>query len=295
MNGKRAAQVSVEPTKINCPSSSEVLDDVHTHMNLSVIDLYTVGEEDDTWVSLKEKEVPFMHWLWLHGPRGEVVRVNPLFDGGAMVGAMCSSVFEKIKHRLHGQTKPSGQLLQMANSIVIQSQAVWEGTLQLKGVRMDGEFEVFDSGGGWTFLFGKPLLRRFQAVHDFNADTVSIRSDSHTAILHNNGVQKVLATPAGDRLTSSVEQGRISVGGSLSTNPPSRQVLQIDVIGSSVRNDESGFITGLDDAPAEETDEDVRGMAEDISQIDDVCLETNKWKGRVQTRGEVARPPQGKY
>ena len=56
MNGEWAAQVSVEPSEINCPSSSEVLDDVHTHTNLSVIDLYAVGEEDDTWVSLKGKE-----------------------------------------------------------------------------------------------------------------------------------------------------------------------------------------------------------------------------------------------
>ena len=111
MNGKQAAQVSVEPTKIDCPTSSEVLNDVHTWANLSVIDLYAVGQEDDTWVSLKEKEVPFMHWLWLHGPQCKLVRVNTLFDGGAMVGAMCSSVFKNIKHQLCDQTKPSGQLL----------------------------------------------------------------------------------------------------------------------------------------------------------------------------------------
>ena len=48
----------------------------------------------------------------------------------------------------------------------------------------------------------------------------------------------------------------------MSTNPPLRQVLQIDVINSSVQNDESGFITGLDDVPAEEMDEDVRGIAD---------------------------------
>jgi len=52
-----------------------------------------------------------MHWLWLHGPQGEVVRANALFNGGAMVGAMCLSLFEKVKHRLHGQTKPSNWLL----------------------------------------------------------------------------------------------------------------------------------------------------------------------------------------
>jgi len=158
MSGKQAAQVSVEPTEIDRPSSSQVFNDVITHTNSSIIDLYAVGGEDNTWVSLKEKEVPFLHWLRLHGPQGEVIRVNTLFDGGAMVGAMCSSVFKKVKHCLHGQTRPSGQLLCMANSVVIQSQAVWKGMLELNGVHADGEFEVFDSGRGWTFLFGKPLL-----------------------------------------------------------------------------------------------------------------------------------------
>ena len=85
--------------------------DVHMHTNSSVLDLYSVGEENDIWASFKKKEKPFTHWLWIHGPQGEVVRVNSLFDGGAMVGAMCSSVFEKIKHRPQGQAKPSGQLL----------------------------------------------------------------------------------------------------------------------------------------------------------------------------------------
>ena len=80
--------------EIDCPNSSESINDVYTRANSSVVDLYSVGEEDKTWGSLKEKEVPFMHWLLLHGPRGKVVRVNALFDGGAMVGAMCASVFE---------------------------------------------------------------------------------------------------------------------------------------------------------------------------------------------------------
>ena len=155
------APVSVVPTGIDRPSSSESFDDVHTHTNSSVLDLYSVGEENDIWASFKKKERPFTHWLWIHGPQGEVVRVNALFNGRVMVGEMCSSVFKKIKHRLHGQAKPSGQLLRMANGTVVQSQAIWKGTLELKGIRVEGEFEVFDSGGGWTFLFGKPLLRRF--------------------------------------------------------------------------------------------------------------------------------------
>jgi len=30
------------------------------------------------WETLKQKEVPFMHWLLLHGPQGEKVRVEAL-------------------------------------------------------------------------------------------------------------------------------------------------------------------------------------------------------------------------
>ena len=231
-----------------------------------MVDLYSVGEEDKTWGSLKEKEVPFMHWLLLHGPRGEVVRVNALFDGGAMVGAMCASVFEKVKHRLHGQATPSSRLLRMANRIVIQSQAVWKGTLELKGIRMEGEFEVFDSGGGWKFLFGKPLLRCFQAVHDYDTDTVFIRSEHGTAILHSSNAQEALTAPAGKCLASDAEQRENSVGGSSGAKPPSRQVLHMDSVDSLVQNDESGFVSGCVDVTTEETGEDVVAMNEDFLQ-----------------------------
>ena len=59
------------------------------------------------WEMLSQKEIPFMQWLLLHGPQGEIVWVKTLFDGGAMVGAMCTSLFEKVQHWLQGQTKPS--------------------------------------------------------------------------------------------------------------------------------------------------------------------------------------------
>jgi len=56
MNGKQAAQVSVEPTEIDCPSSSEVLDDVYMHANPSVIDLYTVGRRTTHGYLLRKKK-----------------------------------------------------------------------------------------------------------------------------------------------------------------------------------------------------------------------------------------------
>ena len=64
----------------------------------------------------------------------------------------------------------------MANGVIVPSQAVWKGVLELGGLRAEEEFEVFDSGGGWEFLFGKPLLHCFKALHDFEADTHGCRS-----------------------------------------------------------------------------------------------------------------------
>ena len=198
MSGKRAAPISVEPTGVDRPSSSpDSFDVVHTACdNATVIDLYSVGDKDRLWETLEQREVPFVHWLLVHGPQGEIVRVKALFDGGAMVGAMCTSFFKKVQHRLCGQAKPSNRRLRMANGVILPSQGVWKGRLQLGGLKAEGEFEVFDSGGGWEFLFGKPLLRCFKAVHDFNSHTVTIQTVQGSVVLHNN-VELVKGAPKG--------------------------------------------------------------------------------------------------
>jgi len=46
----------------------------------------------------------------------------------------------------------------MANGLIVLSQAVWKGMMVLGGIAFKGEFKVFDSKGGWAFLFGKPLM-----------------------------------------------------------------------------------------------------------------------------------------
>ena len=62
----------------------------------------------------------------------------------------------------------------MANVIIVHLQGVWKGQLPLGGLQSEGEFEVFDSGSDWEFLFGKLLLCCFNETHDFNTDTVTI-------------------------------------------------------------------------------------------------------------------------
>ena len=53
VSSQRVAQILVQPTEIDCPNSSASFNDVHIHANSSVIDLYSVGDEDKAWMSLK--------------------------------------------------------------------------------------------------------------------------------------------------------------------------------------------------------------------------------------------------
>lgn len=153
-----------------------------------------MGEENGDEV----EEKPFTHTLGLSGPDGEIVQVDALFDGGAMVGAMCLELFRQVQH-LIGGGQPSRKRLRMADGTIVPSQAVWRGQMMLGGVCVEGQFEVFDSHGGWSFLFGKPLLRAFKALHDHGLDTVSIRAPSggNAIVLHNQTGQ-VNTKPAED-------------------------------------------------------------------------------------------------
>ena len=46
----------------------------------------------------------------------------------------------------------------MGNGTIVPSRATWKGKMRLGNITVEGEFEVFDSGGSWAFLLGKPLL-----------------------------------------------------------------------------------------------------------------------------------------
>jgi hypothetical protein len=193
--GKRGRAVSelddtqTAPTLSTCetmPISNDA--EPHVHMpaeTIEPISLYSVDHDKLTRTMHDEKEMPFKHSIQIHGPENDIIQIQALFDGGAMVAAMCTSIFNAIRHRL-GKWNSSTKRLKMANGTVIPSEAVWHGVIELGGRRIHAEFEVFDSQGGWSFLFGKPLLRRFGALHDFETDTVSIHTDNNTTITLRN-------------------------------------------------------------------------------------------------------------
>ena len=42
----------------------------------------------------------------------------------------------------------------------------------VKGMEWKATFEVFKSNGAWAMLFRKPLLKIFNAVHNYKEDTI---------------------------------------------------------------------------------------------------------------------------
>ena len=134
---------------------------------------------------------------------------------------MCTTVFNKAKHRL-GEWKESEKQLRMGNGVIVPSLAVWKGRMKLGNATIEGEFEVFDSGGSWAFLLGKPLLRLFRAKQSYGQDTISIRNNNNKKEILYNQIKKTQAggDKPGVNLTLDVKQHDIITGGSSETKPP---------------------------------------------------------------------------
>ncbi|KII84708.1 hypothetical protein PLICRDRAFT_179054 [Plicaturopsis crispa FD-325 SS-3] len=135
-----------------------------------LVDLYVIGGSEPPSDVHKH---PFVHTIGLRGLDGKFVPVSGLFDDGAMVNSICQSTFRGLRRQLGSLTR-SSRVLRMADGTVVPSQGCWEGVVNLGGVRARGTFEVFPSGGGWSLLFGKPLLSHFCAVDDYSTDMLHV-------------------------------------------------------------------------------------------------------------------------
>ena len=136
--------------------------------NSIVFDLYEIG-------GLREGEIcaPFVHGIELAGPKGEIVRFRSVFGDGALVNAIDKTMYQTLKGRLLAST-PSNKILCMVDGRQVLSIGLWKGRVSVKGIHWEGTFEVFNSNGAWAMLFGKPLLKTFNAVHEYTEDTIRI-------------------------------------------------------------------------------------------------------------------------
>jgi hypothetical protein len=174
-----------------------------TENEYQVCDLYMVGRAKIQEASEEEAKL-FIYEVWLLGPSREIVQVHAIFDESAMIGAMCITIFEKVKHRLHSW-HPSKHMLCMVNGALVQSQAMWTGTIDLNSVRVQGTLEVFNSRGGWSFCFGKPMLKAFRANHNYEKDKIQVRNNEKTVELENQIDSPYYASKEGKTMPKMVD------------------------------------------------------------------------------------------
>lgn len=163
---------------VNIPTSNNLYISI-ANPEYEIFNLYKVGVEDE-----EERSIPFVQLVGFSGREGGVLRLRSVFDDGAMANGIDVKAFGRVQHLLSELT-PSWRRLRMADGRVVPSMGVWMGDVWLGDVSKRGAFEVFDSGGAWDVLFGKPLLRRFEVVHDYRLDTVYIPAGDSTLVLSN--------------------------------------------------------------------------------------------------------------
>lgn len=84
--------------------------------------------------------------------------------------------------------------MRMVNGNIVNLIGCWKGTVELEGITVTGSFEIFDSGGGWDFLFGKRLMTVFKAVHDYATDEVFLPAQQCTLQNQYNAAYQIAQT-----------------------------------------------------------------------------------------------------
>lgn len=159
-----------------------------------------------------------------------------MVDDGAMVNAIDSRVYEQLKEKIGGW-RLSTRRFRMANGAIVPGGACWEGDIQLEDLSVPTRCEVFDSGGSWNVLVGKPLLKQLKAVHSYSEDSLKIEdAKKQTRTLFSKST-KTERNPERPTPTRSVEnlpekkpRGEASTTGGVteeSLTPLAREVTQL--------------------------------------------------------------------
>ncbi|KAK1234698.1 hypothetical protein PQX77_002095 [Marasmius sp. AFHP31] len=149
----------------------------------NTIDVYSVQQ-----VRSRVSE-PFRVDVELIDGERKATLVCGMIDDGAMVVGLSKQQYERIKDEIGGWGQ-SKRWMRMADGALVPGVASWQGVVRVKGLEMETALEVFDSGGQWDFLFGKPLLKKFGAVHDYEKDTIVVKKGKEVRKIFNEGLGK---------------------------------------------------------------------------------------------------------
>ncbi|KAG2337908.1 hypothetical protein BDR05DRAFT_894534, partial [Suillus weaverae] len=147
-----------------------------------MVDLHAISDNES--LSHTPESTPFVMQAILYGPGAKTSCFQANVDDGAMVNVIDLKAFMKASQNLEKLTQ-STCILPMVNGSEVPSHGVWTGTFQWKKAKVRTSFKVFDSGGVWNMLIGKPLLEQLQATHDYANDTIIIPATPRPYIVPN--------------------------------------------------------------------------------------------------------------
>ncbi|KAJ7106324.1 hypothetical protein C8R44DRAFT_587287, partial [Mycena epipterygia] len=113
------------------------------------------------------------------------VRVTVHVDNGAGRNCISLARWKRYGHCLGSPLVPSPTRLGVANGRKIWPYGRWWGDVSVGGVRVTAWFEVFDSGGAFDVILGKPWLHSVRAIHTYETDELRICTDDREAVLYN--------------------------------------------------------------------------------------------------------------
>ncbi|GAB1528281.1 hypothetical protein RhiTH_011473 [Rhizoctonia solani] len=110
--------------------------------------------------------LPYQQWAYLATGEKQAVKSRSTINAGSQANILDAALWAANKSSL-GPLKPSQTLLQVADSKASQCLGQWTGQVELAGQAQWSSFEVFDSGGAFEVLLGKPWLTQAKATQSF--------------------------------------------------------------------------------------------------------------------------------
>ena len=130
------------------------------------------------------KTKPFRQCIQLAGPSQYPVRATAQVDDGAMRNCIGLHVWHSYGHCL-GTLMPTTLRVSVANSNTIPCAGLWSGEVKIRGTSSFTHFVVFECGGAFDVILGKPWLHEVNAIHDYRTDTITISTNTSQTTIEN--------------------------------------------------------------------------------------------------------------
>ncbi|CAK5270808.1 unnamed protein product [Mycena citricolor] len=140
--------------------------------------ILSIGSDPDTAVE------PFYQRIRLANDNGSTVRLTAQIDNGAMRNCISAERWTQYGQCL-GRLAQSKTVLKVASGERITPKGRWWGQVSVGGVTTGAWFEVFQGGGAFDVILGKPWLHSVRAIHNYGNDEIRITAAGRETTLQN--------------------------------------------------------------------------------------------------------------